>query len=228
MSTNLSQLPPFTQAALLKCALTHRSYLNEHPEVTEHNERLEFLGDAVLNFLSGEFLYKRYPDQPEGQLTPLRSALVDEVQFAKFAVMLNLGAHLLLGRGAELDGGRQNPNLISSTFEAVIGAYFLDSNSNIEAVRHYVWPFFAAVVDSLVVSTPTINYKSRFQEWALAHGDEVPKYTTIGQSGPDHAREFVVEARWQNKCYGIGKGRSKQNAEKDAARNAIAALNLAN
>jgi ribonuclease III len=224
MSSNLSQLPQFIHPTLLECALTHRSYLNEHPEVTEHNERLEFLGDAVLNFLSGEFLYKRYPDQPEGGLTPLRSALVDEAQFTQFAVRLNLGAQLRLSRGAELEGGRKNPNLISSAFEALIGAYFLDTDSDIEAVRHYVWPFFEAVADSLVISAPTVNYKSRFQEWALANVGEVPKYITVKQSGPDHAREFIVEVRLQDQCYGSGQGRSKQNAEKEAARNALVML----
>ena len=104
MSIKAKQLPSFSNPALLASALTHRSYLNEHPDVTEHNERLEFLGDAVLNFLSGEFLYQRYPQQPEGGLTSLRSALVDEPQLAEFAVMLNLGPQLKLGRGAEQGG----------------------------------------------------------------------------------------------------------------------------
>jgi ribonuclease III len=224
MNNPLSQLPPFTDPALLACALTHRSYLNEHPEVTEHNERLEFLGDAVLNFLSGEFLYKRYPEQSEGTLTPLKWALVDEVQLAKFAISLNLGAQMRLGRGAELEGGRRNDNLLSSTFEAVIGAYFLNTDG--EAVRRYVWPFFAAVVDGLVVSAPTVNYKSRLQEWALENVGEMPKYVMIAQAGPDHAPEFVMEVRLQDQCYGSGKGRNKQTAEKEAARNALTILKI--
>lgn len=123
------KLPPFHDRALLELALTHRSYVNEHPEVQAHNERLEFLGDAVLNFISGNFLYKRFPYKAEGELTPLRSALVDEQQLAKFAEMLELGPLMKLGKGAEREGGRQNANLLSSTFEAIVGAYFLDTNS---------------------------------------------------------------------------------------------------
>jgi ribonuclease III len=214
-------LPPFHDSALLQQALTHRSYINEHPEVTAHNERLEFLGDAVLNFLSGEFLYQRYPDRPEGELTPLRSALVDEAQLAQFASLLHLGDHLRLGRGAEQEGGRQNPNLISSAFEAVIGAYFLDSQAQMDAVRDYVLPFFESVADRLGGSATAVNYKSRFQAWALAHRGENPKYLIVQELGPDHAREFVAEVHLQDECYGVGRGRTKQNAEKAAARDAL-------
>jgi ribonuclease-3 len=220
----MKSLPTFRDPELLQLALTHRSYINEHPEQKEHNERLEFLGDAVLNFISGEFLYKRYLDKPEGELTPLRSALVDEKQLAKFAIQLNLGQKLLLGKGAELEGGRQNPNLLSSVFEAVVGAHFLDSASDIQAVRQFIEPLFEAVVDSLVVVAPAINYKSRFQEWALANVGENPKYRVMAESGPDHARQFVIEVQVAGKSYGNGSGRKKQDAEKNAARNALEGL----
>lgn len=222
----MQKLPIFQDDALFQRSLTHSSYINEHPEAGEDNERLEFLGDAVLNFLSGEFLYKRYPQKPEGELTPLRSALVDEQQLAKFAIALNLGALMRLGRGAEINGGRENPNLLSSTFEALIGAYFLDTDSNIESVRNYVEPLFQAVVDHLVISAPQINFKSRFQAWALAEVGENPKYTIIGQSGPDHAREFTAEVRVADRKYGEGRGRRKQDAEKSAAKQALEALGL--
>lgn len=219
-------LPPFCHPALLQQALTHSSYVNEHPEVQTHNERLEFLGDAILNFLSGEFLYKRYPDKPEGELTPIRSTLVDERQLAQFAIALNLGAQMRLGKGAEQEGGRQNANLLSSTFEAVIGAYFLDANSDISMVRQYVKPFFETVVEDLSSVASTINYKSRLQEWALANGSENPKYVILSQSGPDHARVFVAEVQVQGKVLGHGTGRRKQDAEKDAARQALQQLRL--
>lgn len=222
----MQKLPIFQNDELFQRSLTHSSYINEHPEAGEDNERLEFLGDAVLNFLSGEFLYKRYPQKPEGELTPLRSALVDEQQLAKFAIALNLGALMRLGRGAEINGGRENPNLLSSTFEALIGAYFLDTDSNIESVRNYVEPLFQAVVDHLVISAPQINFKSRFQAWALAEVGENPKYTIIGQSGPDHAREFTAEVRVADRKYGEGRGRRKQDAEKSAAKQALEALGL--
>jgi ribonuclease-3 len=219
-------LPPFSQLELLQQALTHSSYINEHPEVQPHNERLEFLGDAILNFLSGEFLYKRYPEKPEGELTPLRSALVDEKQLAQFAIAIDLGTKLHMGKGAEQEGGRQNENLLSSAFEAVIGAYFLDANSDISAVRAYVQPFFESVIDTLSAVASTINYKSRLQEWALANGYEHPRYTILSQSGPDHARVFVAEVQVQEKPLGQGTGRRKQDAEKDAARDALEQLGI--
>jgi ribonuclease-3 len=220
------QLPKFQNYSLFERALTHRSYVNEHPHEKEHNERLEFLGDAVLNFLSGEFLYKRYRNKPEGELTPLRSVLVDEKQLAKFAVQLNLGNQLRLGKGAELEGGRTNPNLLSSAFEALIGAYFLDVDSDVNAIRSYIEDFFESVVEDLVIVAPAINYKSRFQEWALANCKENPKYIVVQEVGPDHAKEFTTEVWVSSKKYGKGRGRKKQDAEKDAARNALDKLGL--
>ena len=227
-------LPSFRDRALLQQALTHRSFLNEHPEVKDHNERLEFLGDAVLNFLSGEFLYQRFPDKPEGELTPLRSMLVDERQLAEFAQWLELGSQLRLGHGAELEGGRQNANLLSSAFEAVMGAYLLDNQtdrqSEIQPVRDYIQPFFAIVVDRLAVDASAnyaiANYKSRLQEWALAQGSENPKYAIVQESGPDHAKTRVAVVRIGGKPYGEGQGRSKQDAEKEAARDALEKLGL--
>lgn len=225
MSDRLN-LPDFRNPLLFQQAMTHRSYLNENPSVKDHNERLEFLGDAVLNFLSGEFLYRQYPDQPEGMLTPLRSALVDEKQLAKFAEMLQLGIHLRLGKGAIKEGGRQNANLLSSALEALVGAYFLDCDSEIIPVRRFVEPLFASVIDRLAVSAPQINYKSRFQEWALAQLGQNPQYLMIGQSGPDHAKQFAAEVRVANQTFGQGWGRRKQDAEKAAARAALEKLGL--
>ncbi|MBD2462571.1 ribonuclease III [Oscillatoria sp. FACHB-1407] len=219
----MSQLPSFRDRTLLQRALTHRSYANEHQSIGEHNERLEFLGDAILNFLSGEFLYRRYPTKPEGELTPLRSALVDERQLAQFARSLNLGSLMQLGKGAEQEGGRQNPNLLSSTFEAVVGAYFLDT-ADIQAVRAFVEPLFEEVVDTLIGAIAEVNFKSRFQEWALATFGENPKYLIVSQSGPDHAREFVAEVWVKHQKFGEGKGRRKQDAEKRAAADALARI----
>lgn len=226
-------LPHFSSKELLQRALTHRSYVNEHPEKLRDNERLEFLGDAILNFLSGEFLYKKYPQKPEGELTSLRSTLVDANQLAEFAQMLNLGEQLCLGRGAERDGGRQNLRILSSTFEAVIGAYFLDCNYDINPVRNFVLPFFEAIAARLnaqagatSVYSGTVNYKSRFQEWALAHQSTNPTYVVVQASGPDHAKTFVVEVRICEQWYGQGSGPKKQEAEKDAARDALDRLGL--
>lgn len=155
----------FRDDKLLRRALTHRSYVNENPEEGEHNERLEFLGDAILNFLSGEYLYRSHPDRGEDELTRRRSALVDEKQLAKFAIEVGLDFKMRLGKGAIRDGGYQNPNLLSSTFEAVIGAYYLDNNSNIEAVRAIIEPLFESVPEQIVVVRSNVDSKNRFQEW---------------------------------------------------------------
>lgn len=217
-----SGIPTFRNAALLVQALTHRSYLHEHPGPGEHNERLEFLGDALLTFLSGEFLYNRYPHSPEGELTALRSALVDEPQLAQFAQQLKLGQALRLGKGAEQQGGRQNPNLLSCAFEAVVGAYFLDQNSNIEAVRAWVLPWLAAIVDSKISQTgDQLNPKSQLQIAALQRHQGLPEYRIVAESGPDHAKQFTAEVWLAGHCLGRGQGQRKQTAEKAAARAAL-------
>lgn len=218
-------LPEIKNKALLEQALSHRSYVNEHPTEKQNNERLEFLGDAVLGFVVGALLYQRYPDISEAQLTRLRSVLVDEKQLAKFAREIGIGDIMKLGKGAEKDGGRDNPALLSDTFEALIGAYFLDSG--IEAVRNYVEPFLGSLADTLVFPQTEaepqglIDSKNRFQQWALAHFKENPVYTIINESGPDHAKEFTAEVRVQGKVYGVGRDRRKQEAEKRAAETAL-------
>mgnify|MGYP002780982491 FL=1 len=219
-------LPSFRHPQLLQQALSHRSYTNENPGHGDNNERLEFLGDAILNFLSGAYLFHRYPTKPEGELTPLRAALVDEAQLARFAIALNLGQHIRVGRGAELQGARHNPNLLSSAFEAVIGAYFLDSGADMHTVQQYVEPFFATVIDELATTAPMTNYKSRLQEWVQKAFGENPVYAIVAESGPDHAKTFQVEVRVHGRAYGHGTGHRKQDAEKAAARDALQRLHL--
>lgn len=218
---NAFQLPSFCHDPLLSQALTHRSYANEYPEEGDHNERLEFLGDAVLNFISGEFLYKRYPDKSEGELTALRSALVDETQLAEFAVWVALGDRLKLGQGAEKQGGRQNANLLSCAFEAVVGAYFLDQESEVDAVWDWVIPFFEAVVDGLAIALPQSNPKSLLQAWAHQQFQQTPVYKVVAESGPDHDKQFRVEVWVQGQVIGSGSGKRKQDAEKAAAEQAL-------
>lgn len=232
------QLPQISDRSLLDLALTHRSYLNEHPEAPGNNERLEFLGDAVLGFLIGEMLYKLYPHMNEAQMTHLRSRLVDEKQLSKLGFQLGLGELIRLGKGAEKDGGRTNPSLLNDVFEAIIGAYFLDAG--IENVRDYVLPIFVPLVEKLVDDSTTsegkksdrankssetfIDSKNRLQQWALSHYGQHPTYQIISESGPDHAKEFTAQVSIQGKVYGIGKGRRKQEAEKRAAEAAIMAI----
>jgi ribonuclease III len=221
---SMATLPQFDNPALLEQALTHRSYLNEHAETHLHNERMEFLGDAILTFLSGEFLYRRYPDRPEGELTPLRAALVNEAQLAHFGRQLELGSQLRLGKGAAQDGGRSSDNLLSSAFEAVVGAYFLDGQGEMDPVRRYVEPFWELVVDDLVVAAPQVNYKSRFQHWALTQRGANPQYEIAATTGPDHDPQFVATVVVLGQPYGQGQGRSKKIAEKAAAQVALEGL----
>jgi ribonuclease-3 len=217
----MQRLPQFHNAALWQQAMTHKSYAREQPTANGDNERLEFLGDAILTFLCGEFVFDRYPHQSEGELTPLRASLVDATQLSKFAQQLALGSHLRLGRGVEGSGGRTNPRLLSSAFEALVGAYFLDQRSRIEPVRDFVFPLFESVVDTLADPTQNINEKSALQEWSLARSRPIPIYKIIAESGPDHAKEFVATVQIDGTVYGQGTGRRKQDAEKAAARDAL-------
>jgi len=220
----MTRLPKFQNPALLTQAMTHKSYAREHPEAGGDNERLEFLGDAILTFLCGEFLFARYPDQPEGALTPLRASLVDATQLGKFAVELSLRQHLRLGRGVEGSGGRDNARLLSSAFEALVGAYFLDQRSHVDPVRQFVFPLFDSVVETLADPTQNINEKSALQEWALAELGIIPTYEIVAESGPDHAKEFTAVVRIDGNEYGRVQGRRKQDAEKAAARDALKRL----
>ena len=212
-------LPTFNNQPLWQLAVTHRSYAKEHD--CEDNERLEFLGDAILTFLSGEYLYQRYPERPEGELTSLRAALVDENQLSYFASQLKLQDHLRLSRGAEKSDSRSSKRVLCSTFEALIGAIFLDSGQDIARLRAYVIPMFDSVADDVSATAIHINYKSRFQIWSLEQLGEVPTYQIVASSGPDHAKQFTAEVRVKGLLYGRGNGRRKQDAEKKAAQAAL-------
>lgn len=218
-------IPTFQNKMLLRLALTHRSYINENPEEHENNERLEFLGDALLTFLSAEYLYGLYPDMGEDQMTRRRSALVDEKQLAKFAIELGLDLKMRLGKGAILDGGLNNPNLLSSAFEAFIGAYYLDNNSQIEPVRNFVKQLFYSIPENLVLSRSHVDSKNQLQEWAQNNiSPQPPKYLTEKAGGADHLPIFVSQVLVGNKVYGEGTGSSKKDSEKRAAEDAIAKL----
>ena len=219
-------LPEFNNDKLLRQALTHRSYVNENPTFREEdNERLEFLGDALLTFLSGEYLYQRHPEMAEDRLTRRRSALVDERQLARFATEISLDLKMRLGKGALREGGITNPNLLSSTFEAFVGAYYLDTQ-DMDKVREFVWQMFDSVPENVVETRSTVDSKNRFQEWVQTNGDTTPpKYATVQVQGtPPHAPEFLAKVYVAEKLYGEGKGKSKKDAEKNAAEDALARL----
>lgn len=201
--------------------MTHSSFANEQPEQGEHNERLEFLGDAILTFVSGAYLYTRYPERPEGELTAIRAVLVDRAQLCHFARSLNLDHHLKLGKGAS--SSRQSARLLCSAFEALIGAYFLDVGESIQPVSDYVTPMFDTVVEA-AAQKGLKDDKTRLQEEVQQNFGEIPEYVIVSSSGPDHAKEFVVEVRIKGKPYGRGHGRSKQAAQKAAAKATLAIL----
>jgi ribonuclease-3 len=213
---------PFKDLFLLSRALTHRSYLNEHPEALEDNERLEFLGDAVLDFLVGAWLYNHFPEKSEGELTRLRSALVRTEQLAEFARWIELGTVMRLGKGEEDGGGRKRTALLCATFEALVGALYLESG--IPAVRQFIEPLLAQAVDSELVPNNLYDPKSQFQEIIQARGFNPPVYRTVAAHGPDHAKVFEVEVLVGEVVYGHGIGRSKQSAAKAAAQAAIEAF----
>ncbi len=213
----------FGNPGLLRRALTHRSYCNEYPDAIGDNERLEFLGDAVLEFVVGEWVYHRYPELREGALTRVRAALVRNEHLAEFARKINLGAALFLGSGEEASGARQRTSLLGATFEALIGALYLDAG--LEAVRRFIYPLLQQATASLDV-TALLDPKSRLQEWSQAQHLGTPRYVTVGIHGPEHAPTFEVEVYIGEKKYGHGSGPSKRIAALEAARDALQKIGL--
>lgn len=205
----------FEDERLLTRALTHRSYLNEHPDALEDNERLEFLGDAVLDFVVGEWLYNRFPEMEEGDLTQMRSAFVQTRQLADFARTINLQNAIRLGRGEIKSGGKLRNSLLCDVFEAFIGAFYLDQG--VDAVKILLFPLLEGAVDEIIAEKKNHDPKSLLQEWAQANGYHPPKYRTIRVSGPDHAKIFEVEVKVNESLGANGQAKSKQAAEKAAA-----------
>jgi ribonuclease-3 len=215
---------PIKDEYLLQRALTHRSYLNEHSEVMEDNERLEFLGDAVLDFFVADWVYHHFPEMAEGDLTKLRSALVKTEQLAEFARQLGLGEMMLLGKGEAESGGRNRANLLCATFEAVIGAIYLDGG--LEEVQKFLKPIVEKTAEEIIAQNKEREPKSILQEWAQSNGYGPPAYRTISVRGPEHAKTFEVEVYVGNRCYGKGEGPNKRVASKNAAKMALKSLGL--
>ena len=214
----------FANLHLLVRALTHRSYVNENPDAVEDNERMEFLGDAVLDFVVGAWVYNHYPEMQEGDLTRMRSALVRTDTLADFARLLDLGPALRLGRGELASGGRQRDNLLCATFEALIGALYLDAG--IPAVGNFMEPILAGASIKVISQVESYDPKSTLQEWAQSNKLGTPRYMTVDSSGPDHAKVFTVEVQVDGKIYGQGAGSSKQTAAQMAAHAALEILGL--
>ena len=210
----------FDDLALLQRALTHRSYINENPyDALEDNERLEFLGDAVLDFVTGLLLYNRYPEMSEGRMTSMRAALVRTETLARLASYLGVGEVLRLGKGEEESGGRMRQANLCAAFEALAGAIYLDQG--MDAVRRVIKPHFIPAADAILARDLDHDAKSMLQEWSQATLGHTPRYQTILADGPDHDKRFTVQVLINSQVYGQGVGRSKQNAAQLAAKAAL-------
>ena len=210
----------FTDKNHLLSAVTHRSYLNEHREAThDHNERLEFLGDAVLELVVTDFLFSKYPEKPEGELTAIRAALVNTVSLAAASEQLRVNQYLLMSKGEAKDEGRARQYILANVFEAFIGAIYLDQGY--AAAQDFIARQLFAKTEEIVEKRLWQDPKSRFQELAQEHESVTPTYQLLAQSGPDHDRTFTIGVFLRNTEVAQGQGRSKQEAEQAAAEKAI-------
>jgi ribonuclease-3 len=208
----------FKNQELLEQAFTHKSWVNENQNKRESNERLEFLGDAILEFIVSKEIYLTFPKREEGYLTALRSNLVNTKNLAHIAEKLGVGERIYLSRGEEEGGGKKNPSLLADTLEAVIGALFLDQGMDIayEFVKRHL---LSEVPEK--ISKPLKDAKSRFQEYVQSKGHPTPLYKVIKASGPDHNKKFIVEVLVSGKPKGRGTGKNKSSAAQAAAKNAL-------
>ena len=209
----------FKNTALLTEALTHSSYANEHKaQHIKYNERLEFLGDAVLSIVVSDYIFKNCPDLPEGELTKLRASLVCEKSLYEFAKKINLGKYLVLSKGERNNGGAERPSILSDAFEALIAAIYIDGG--IEPVSKHILNFVVPAIKN--AKKKRINdYKTTLQEIIQKNPGEQLEYVLVNESGPDHNKHFVVEVHLNSNVIGKGGGRSKKEAEQQAAREAL-------
>ncbi len=216
----------FDDYSLLERALTHRSFLNENPgQYLEDNERLEFLGDAVLDFVVGAYLYHRYPEMAEGELTMLRAALVRTTTLAEFAQAFGLGEALQLGIGESESGGRTRLPILCATFEAVVGAIYLDQGMRV--IEPWVQSLIEPALMKILEDSAHRDAKSEFQIWAQANFSVTPRYQVVHSEGPDHEKEFTVAVLLNDETWGEGRGRSKQIAAQAAATAALVKVETA-
>lgn len=217
--TNIASLKKlFDDDDLLTQAFTHKSWVNENKGKRESNERLEFLGDAVLEIVVSDALYKQFPEKEEGYLTALRANLVNTVNLAKLAKKLNIGKEIYLSKGEEDTKGRQNPSLLADTMEAIIGAIYLDQGMQ-KAAEFIKKNLLTEVPEK--IKEPLKDAKSRLQERVQADGYPTPKYKVVKENGPDHNKTFVVEVSVNGDIKGRGKGRNKAEAAQNAAEKAL-------
>lgn len=209
----------FKDKSLLKQAFTHRSYINENKSGLEHNERLEFLGDAVLELVITDYLYKKYPEKAEGELTSYRSALVNSITLSSVATKIGMNDYLLLSKGEAKDVGRGRIYILANTVEALIGALYVDQGY--DGARKFIEKNLFGLIDEVVKNKTWLDAKSHFQEKAQEMAGITPAYKTLKESGPDHDKKFTVGVYLEDELIISGEGKSKQEAEQDAARKAL-------
>ncbi|MBT2216725.1 ribonuclease III [Virgibacillus dakarensis] len=213
----------FHDHALVKLAFTHSSYVNEHRrEVFSDNERLEYLGDAVLELAVSQYLYRNNTQMPEGEMTKLRAAIVCEPSLNNFAHDLHFGEHLMLGKGEEQTGGRERPAILADAFEAFLGALYLDQG--FDAVLHFMNKFIFPKIENGAFSH-AMDYKSQLQELVQQYRNASVEYNVVEEKGPSHDKEFVSEVVIKGKTSGRGIGRTKKEAEQRAAKDALDTFN---
>ena len=214
----------------LEEALTHSSYSNElgQKHIVKHcNERLEFLGDSVLSIIVSEYLYDKYKNEPEGKLTNRRRELVCEKALARYAHKLELGEFLMLGKGEDKNGGRENKSILADAFEALLAAIYLDAAENGKAeVSKFLMPYVKEEITASSISGESIDYKTLLQQFTQQADGELPEYIEISESGPDHMKNFEVEVRLNNNIIGRGQGKTKKEAEQNAAEEACKLFEL--
>lgn len=215
----------FKDTSLLKQVFIHSSYSNENPEYANmNNERLEFLGDSVLNFVISGKIYQEFPALPEGKLTEIRVSLIREETLAQMASDLELGTYMYLGKGEETTGGRGRQTNLADTFEALIGALFLDQG--LSKTRDFILRQFDNQLSSIKDGSIAINYKSLLQEYTQAEYTLLPQYQLVKETGPDHDKNFTIRVMLGGQVLGTGNGKSKKAAEMEAARLACETLNI--
>jgi ribonuclease-3 len=211
----------YTTTELLERSLTHKSYANEN-RVPYHNERMEFLGDSVLNLIISEYLMKSSPDSTEGDLSRLRAAVVSEPALATVAREIGLGDYLLLGKGEDQTGGRNKDSLLADCLEALIASLYLDGGK--DAAEAFVLRFFEEMLKRTCRSGGTLDYKTLLQELCQERLKQLPDYRVVSETGPDHQKQFEVELSVKSEVYGRGRGRNKKEAEQKAAKEALEKL----
>ena len=209
----------FKDLELLNKSLTHKSYSNEVLLSLKNNERLEFLGDSVIDLIMADYMFLTYPDLPEGSLSKIRAAVVNENSLARLAIKLELGNYLLLGKGESFSGGRQKESILANAYEALVGALFCDSDFRTTA--DVFLPQLIEKIDEFMGASIATDFKSDLQEYTQNRFSCVPLYEVVGEIGPGHNKRFDVKVKIRSQVLGSGKGRSKKEAEQNAAKEAL-------